>query len=148
MCSKLQKEFGEIKGVCDRSYLTNSHHVPVYENISVKDKIDFESEFCNMATSGCITYVELNSGTMKNPKAVESIIDYAMDHKEIPYFAINFPIDTCNDCGYSGDIEKECPVCGSENIIRLRRCTGYLTTDYRKFNKGKFDEVNDRVKHG
>lgn len=148
LAKKLQKEFGKIKGVCDRSYLTNSHHVPVYENISVKDKIDFESQFCYMPTGGCITYVELNSGVMKNPKAVESIIDYAMSKKELPYFAINFPIDTCDDCGYTGDIEKECPICGSENIIRLRRVTGYLTTDYRKFNKGKMDEVDDRVKHG
>ena len=148
LANKLQKEFGKIKGVCDRNYLTNSHHVPVYENISVKDKIDFESKFCSMPTGGCITYVELTSGTMKNPKAIESIIDYAMDHEELPYFAINFPIDTCNDCGYSGDIEKTCPICGSEDIIRLRRTTGYISSDYRKFNKGKFDEVNDRVKHG
>lgn len=148
ICKKLQKEFGKIKGVCDRSYLTNSHHVPVFENISVRDKIDFESQYAKYAKAGCITYVELNSGTMKNPQAVEAIVDYAMNNTKIPYFAINFPIDTCDDCGYTGDIEKTCPICGSENIIRLRRTTGYLSSDYRKFNKGKMDEVNDRVKHG
>ena len=148
ICKKLQKEFGKIKGVCDRSYLTNSHHVPVFENISLRDKIDFESQYAKYAKAGCITYVELNSGTMKNPQAVEAIVDYAMNNTKIPYFAINFPIDTCDDCGYTGDIEKTCPICGSENIIRLRRTTGYLSSDYRKFNKGKMDEVNDRVKHG
>lgn len=147
LASKLQKKFGKIKNVCDRDYLTNSCHVPVYENISIRDKIDVESNFTWMSTGGCITYTELNSGVMNNPRAVEKIINYAMDNERIPYFAINFPIDTCNHCGYSGEIEETCPVCGSDDIKRLRRVTGYITTDYRKFNKGKISETNDRVKH-
>lgn len=147
LASKLQKKFGKIKNVCDRDYLTNSCHVPVYENISIRDKIDAESNFTWMCTGGCITYIELNSGVINNPRAVEKIINYAMNNERIPYFAINFPIDTCNHCGFSGEIEEHCPACGSDDIKRLRRVTGYITTDYRKFNKGKISETNDRVKH-
>lgn len=145
---KLQKEYGKIKGVCDRSYLTNSHHVPVFVHSTIRDKVECEANFAWMASSGCITYTELESGVIKNPKAVEKIIDMVMADNRIPYFAINFPIDTCNACGYSGEILDKCPVCGSDDITRLRRVTGYLTQDYRRFNKGKFDECNDRVKHG
>ena len=66
----------------------------------------------------------------------------------IPYLAINFPIDTCKSCGYSSQINgDECPKCGSELIERLKRVTGYITVDYRNFNEGKFDEANDRVIH-
>lgn len=147
LATKLQKKFGKIKNVCDRDYLTNSCHVPVYENISIRDKINAESNFTWMSTGGCITYTELNSGVINNPRAVEKIINYAMNNERIPYFAINFPIDTCNHCGFSGEIEEYCPVCGSDDIKRLRRVTGYITTDYRKFNKGKISETNDRVKH-
>lgn len=147
LASKLQKKFGKIKNVCDRDYLTNSCHVPVYENISIRDKIDAESNFTWMCTGGCITYTELNSGVINNPRAVEKIINYAMNNERIPYFAINFPIDTCNHCGFSGEIEEHCPACGSDDIKRLRRVTGYITTDYRKFNRGKISETNDRVKH-
>ena len=147
LATKLQKKFGKIKNVCDRDYLTNSCHVPVYENISIRDKIDVESNFTWMCTGGCITYTELNSGVINNPRAVEKIINYAMSNERIPYFAINFPIDTCNHCGFSGEIEEHCPACGSDDIKRLRRVTGYITTDYRKFNKGKISETNDRVKH-
>lgn len=147
LATKLQKKFGKIKNVCDRDYLTNSCHVPVYENISIRNKIDAESNFTWMCTGGCITYIELNSGVINNPRAVEKIINYAMNNERIPYFAINFSIDTCNQCGFSGEIEEHCPACGSDDIKRLRRVTGYITTDYRKFNKGKISETNDRVKH-
>lgn len=67
--------------------------------------------------------------------------------KDIPYFAINVPSDTCMNCGYQDEINSNCPICGSSNIERLRRVTGYLSTDYHYFNKGKISEVNDRVRH-
>jgi len=67
---------------------------------------------------------------------------------DIPYLAYNFPIDTCDACGHSGDIWEDCPRCGSHDITRLRRVTGYLTRDYRNFNEGKVAECLDRVKHG
>lgn len=146
ICKNLQKEFGKIPGVCDREYITNSHHIPVWEEVSIKDKIDIESEFTSYPTGGCITYVELESNVMGNEKAIEDIIDYAAS-KDIPYLAINFPSDTCEECGYRAEIEDTCPVCGSKNIKKLRRVTGYLSTDFRKFNKGKIEECNDRIKH-
>ena len=83
---------------------------------------------------------------MDNPEAVEQIINYAMDN-DVPYFAINFPIDTCLGCGYSDDIADECPICHSTNIEHLARVTGYLTTDVSHFNKGKQEEVKYRYKH-
>lgn len=146
ICQNLQKEYGKIPGVCDREYITNSHHVPVFEKISIFDKIKLESKFTKYPGGGCITYVELESSIMNNPTAVESIIDFAMAN-DIPYIAINFPIDNCEDCGYSGEIVDSCHVCGSTNIKRLRRVTGYLTSDFRKFNPGKIEECLDRVKH-
>lgn len=144
--NKLVEKYGVIEGVTDRDYITNSHHIPVYYNISIMDKIDKESKFSHLCTGGFIEYVELNSTFMKNLKAIEKIIDYAMS-KDAAYFALNFPIDTCGECGYSDEIKDNCPKCGSNNIERLRRVTGYLTTDYKNFNDGKIDEVKDRVKH-
>ena len=147
---QMQKKYGKIKGVTDKEYLNNSYHVPVYLKMSVKDKIDIESEYTWMSTSGTITYAEFDASTVHNQKAMEDIIRYAMesnDHK-IAYFAINFPIDNCLNCGYSGEINDTCPICGSDNIQYLRRVTGYLTADYKtRFNKGKRAEVEDRVKH-
>jgi ribonucleoside-triphosphate reductase len=146
MMDGLKKEFGIIKNVTDRDYLTNSHHVPVWQKISIFDKLKTEAPFCQYPTGGCITYVELDSSIINNENAVESIIDFAMD-MDIPYLAFNFPIDSCLDCGYQSEFNDKCPICGSENIQQLRRVTGYLTTDYRNFNAGKIAEVNDRIKH-
>ena len=142
----LVKRYGVIKGVTDKKYITNSHHIPVYDEITIKDKIDKEAPFSKLATGGNIMYVELESSMINNLKAIEKMIDYAMS-KDVSYFALNFPIDTCMNCGYSSEINDKCPECGSKDIERLRRVTGYLTTDYRKFNEGKIEEVHDRVRH-
>ena len=84
---------------------------------------------------------------MNNLTALEQIVNYAMDC-DIPYFAVNIPNDTCLECGYTGEFNNECPVCGSHNIQQLRRVTGYLTGNYTTaFNAGKQDEVKRRVKH-
>lgn len=143
----LRDEYGVIEGVTDREYITNSHHVPVYEKVSIYEKLRLEAPFCKYPTGGCITYVELSSTFMKNLKAVEDIIDYAFKVLDIPYLAFNFPIDSCLDCGYQGEFDTCCPECGSYNIQQLRRVTGYLSSDYRNFNAGKRAEVLDRVKH-
>ena len=111
------------------------------------EKIDIESQLTGYSNAGCITYVELPSTTKHNIEALETIVNYAMD-KDIPYFAINVPNDTCNTCGYTDEINDVCPMCGSSNISRLRRVTGYLTGNYTTaFNEGKQCEVNDRQKH-
>ena len=131
----------------DKCYFTNSIHVPVWEEMTPFEKIDIEAQLVNYSNAGCITYVELPSSTKNNIEALETIVNYAMDN-DIPYFAINVPIDTCEDCGYCGDIGDVCPVCGSTHISHLRRVTGYLTGEYKSaFNPGKQEESDDRVKH-
>ena len=144
---KFKEDFGELPNISDRDYFTNSMHVPVWKEISPFDKIDIESELTGYSSAGCITYVELEGAVLKNLDALEQIVSYAMD-KDIPYFAINVPNDTCLECGWTGEIENECPECGSKNIQRLRRVTGYLTGNYTTaFNIGKQHEVEDRFKH-
>ena len=142
-----RKTYGKIPKVSDRDYFTNSIHVPVWEQISPFDKIDIESQLTGYSSAGCITYVELDGGMSNNLDALETLVNYAMD-KDIPYFAINIPNDTCNDCGFTGEFNDVCPVCGSHNINHLRRVTGYLTGDYKTaFNWGKQKETEDRFRH-
>lgn len=145
--TKLREQYGVIENVTSREYLTNSHHVPVWEKVSIFEKLECEAPFCKYPTGGNITYVELDSTFIKNTKAVESIIDYAFKVLDIPYLAFNFPIDNCLDCGYQGEFNDCCPECNSKNIQQLRRVTGYLTTDWHNFNDGKQAEVQERVKH-
>ena len=142
-----RKTYGEIPKVSDRDYFTNSIHVPVWEQISPFDKIDIESQLTGYSSAGCITYVELDGGMSNNLDALETLVNYAMD-KDIPYFAINIPNDTCNDCGFTGEFNDVCPMCGSHHINHLRRVTGYLTGDYKAaFNWGKQKETEDRFRH-
>ena len=144
---KFKAKYGEIPNVSDHEYFTNSMHVPVWHEISVFDKIDIESQLTGYSSAGCITYVEVPSGVKNNIDALETIVNYAMD-KDIPYFALNIPLDSCNDCGYQDEIGEKCPQCGSTNISRLRRVTGYLTGNYKTaFNRGKQAETEERVKH-
>ena len=144
---KFKAVYGEIPNVSDREFFTNSMHVPVWKEMSPFDKIDIESQLTGYSSAGCITYIELDSTVKNNLDALEQLVDYAMD-KDIPYFAINVPNDTCLDCGYCDEFNDACPVCGSTNIQQLRRVTGYLTGNYTTaFNKGKQAEVEARVKH-
>lgn len=144
---KFRDKYGIIPNVSDREFFTNSMHVPVWHQLSPFDKIDIESQLTGYSSAGCITYVELDTGMEKNIDAMETLVNYAMD-KDIPYFAINVPCDTCLNCGYTGEFNDKCPQCGSKEIQQLRRVTGYLTGNYKTaFNKGKQDEVNNRVKH-
>ena len=145
--NKFKEKYGVIENVSDKDFFTNSMHVPVWEKISPFDKIDIESQLTGYSSAGCITYVELDGGVKNNIDALEQIVNYAMD-KDIPYFAVNVPNDTCMDCGFTGEFNDSCPVCGSHNIQQLRRVTGYLTGDYKTaFNKGKQSETEMRVKH-
>ena len=144
---KFKKAYGEIPNVSDKDYFTNSIHVPVWKDISPFDKIDIESQLTGYSNAGCITYVELDGAVKHNLKALETIVNYAMD-KDIPYFAINVPNDTCLECGYSDEFNNKCPECGSTHIQQLRRVTGYLTGNYKTaFNLGKQQEVEMRYKH-
>ena len=144
---KFKKEYGIIPNVSDRDYFTNSIHVPVWKEISPFEKIDIEAQLTGYSNAGCITYVELEGGVKHNLDALEEIVNYAMD-KDIPYFAINVPNDTCLDCGYTDEFNDKCPMCGSEHIQQIRRVTGYLTGDYKTaFNLGKQQETEQRYKH-
>lgn len=144
---KFRAKYGEIPNVSDRDFFTNSMHVPVWKEVSPFEKIDIESQLTGYSSAGCITYVELDGGVKNNIEALETIVNYAMDH-DIPYFAVNVPNDTCLECGYTGEFNDKCPMCGSTHIQQLRRVTGYLTGNYKTaFNKGKQQEVEMRVKH-
>lgn len=144
---KFRDKYGIIENVSDKEFFTNSMHVPVWRKMSPFDKIDIESQLTSYSSAGCITYVELDASVVHNIDALEQIVNYAMD-KDIPYFAINVPSDTCLNCGYTGEINDTCPMCGSTDVQHLRRVTGYLTGDYTTaFNLGKQDEVHHRVKH-
>lgn len=161
---KFKQKYGEVKNVTYadipgsdkkdyRQFFTNSMHVPVWKQIDPFDKIDIESQLTKYHKAGCITYVEVDERTQHNLKALEQLVDYAME-KDIPYFALNVSSDTCLSCGFQGQIDNECPVCGAYDtpghkvIQRLRRVTGYLTNDFEtSFNVGKQDEVKHRYKH-
>lgn len=145
--NKFRDKYGVIKDVSDKEFFTNSIHVPVWKDVDPFEKIDIESQLTGYSNAGCITYVELGSSCKHNLDALETLVNYAMD-KDIPYFAINVPNDQCMECGYCDEMNDTCPKCGSKDIKRLRRVTGYLTNDYKtSFNKGKQQEVEMRVKH-
>ena len=145
---KFKMKYGEIPNVSDREFFTNSMHVPVWKEVDAFTKIDIESQLTGYSSAGCITYIELDAGVKNNIKALEQLVNYAMD-KDIPYFAVNVPVDECLSCGHSGEFNNTCPECHSENIQQLRRVTGYLTGNYKTaFNKGKQQEVQLRAKHG
>ncbi len=132
----------------EKLYFTNSMHVPVWYDCDVFEKIDIESQLTGYSNAGCITYVELPSKCVDNIDAIEEIVDYAMDH-DIPYFAINIPLNRCAKCGepIHDEAATECPKCGHDKIVKLGRITGYLSTTIEHFNKGKQDEFADRIDH-
>ena len=145
--------YGEIKGITDKEYYTNSFHVPVYYNISAYNKIKKEAPYHALTNGGHITYVELDGDTSNNLEAFETIIR-AMKESGIGYGSVNHPVDRDPICGYSGVIEGSiCPKCGrNENnsnvkFERIRRITGYLVGTLDRFNDAKKAEVRDRVKH-
>ena len=112
---KFREQYGVIENVSDKEFFTNSMHVPVWKEISPFEKIDIESQLTGYSSAGCITYIELDSGIKNNIDALEQIVNYAMD-KDIPYFAVNVPNDTCLECGYCDEFNDCCPECGSHNI--------------------------------
>lgn len=131
-----------------REYFTNSIHVPVWEKIDIKTKIDVETRLSKYSSAGCILYIEFDGVSKNNLKAVEEYIDYAK-RKDAPYIAINIPADVCLDCGFIGDFSdgEKCTCCGSTNILMPARITGYLNGDWRiSFNYGKQQEKKDREK--
>lgn len=147
-----RKEYGVIKGVCDRDYYTNSFHVPVYYPISAFEKIEIEAPYHALCNAGHITYIELDGDPTQNIEAFEAVIR-KMKESGIGYGSVNHPVDRDPVCGYSGIITGDrCPACGRcEDEVpfeRLRRITGYLVGSLERWNDGKKAEERDRVKHG
>ena len=148
-----KKLYGEIPGVTDKDYYTNSFHVPVRFNISAFDKIKKEAPYHALTNAGHISYIELDGDPTKNVDAFEKVIR-AMHDAGIGYGSINHPVDRDPVCGYTGIIDDVCPKCGrreGENggkFDRIRRITGYLVGTLDRFNDAKRAEEGDRVKHG
>lgn len=147
-----KKIFGEIEGITDRDYYTNSFHVPVYYNIGAFDKIKIEAPFHAMTNAGHISYIELDGDPCNNLDAFEKIVR-CMKESGIGYGSINHPVDRDPVCGYTGIIGDECPQCHRHDFDdgiqfeRIRRITGYLVGTLDRFNDAKLAEVKDRVKH-
>ncbi len=141
-----KRKYGTIAGVTDKDYYVNSFHVDVKEPISIIEKIKCEAPFHSITRGGHITYVELDGEAQKNVRSIAKIVK-VMHDEGIGYGSVNHPVDTCNACGYKGVIYDKCPVCQSENILRMRRITGYLTGDLSSWNSAKRAEEKDRVKH-
>lgn len=145
-----KKLFGEIEGITNHKFYTNSFHIPVYYNISVFDKIKKEAPYHALTNGGHISYIEVDGDIAKNLDAFESIIR-CMKEEGIGYGAVNHPVDRDSICGFNGIIDNVCPKCGrSEDAVpfeRIRRITGYLVGTLDRFNDAKRDEVESRVKH-
>ena len=147
-----KKKFGEIPGVTDKEYYTNSFHIPVYYPISAFEKIDREAPYHALTNAGHISYIEMDGDPLENLEAFEKVIRY-MQKSGVGYGSINHPVDRDPICGYTGIIKDECPHCGrkeTDNDIgfeRIRRITGYLVGTLDRFNNGKRAEEADRVKH-
>ena len=154
-----KKIYGEIQGVTDREYYTNSFHVPVYYKISAFEKIRLEAPYHELTNAGHISYVELDGDPSNNLEAFEAIVR-AMKEFGVGYGSINHPVDRDPICGFSGVIDGNiCPKCGRKEFYskdntknnvgfeRIRRITGYLVGTLDRFNNGKKAEERDRVKH-
>lgn len=142
---KDKKIYGIIKGVTDKEYYTNSFHIPVNYNISIKDKIDIEAPYHKLCNAGHISYIELDDSP--SPEVIMEIINYAYKRTNISYIGINFHIRYCKECGTSIENNlNSCPKCNSKNIQGISRVTGYLSLDER-FGPGKYEERLDRRSH-
>ncbi len=147
----LKERFGVIKGITDRDYITNSYHVPVFEEIDAFTKLKLESEFQNLSPGGAISYVETPNLT-NNLDVVIEVMQFIYDN--IMYAELNTKSDYCHECGFSGeiliddDLEWYCPNCGNRDHDKLnvaRRTCGYIGSNF--WNKGRTQEIKERVMH-
>ena len=147
----LKERFGTVKGITDRGYITNSYHVPVFEEIDAFSKLKLESEFQKLSPGGAISYVE-TPNLQNNLDAIIEVIKFIYDN--IMYAELNTKSDYCQKCGYTGeiliddDLEWYCPNCGNRDHNTLnvaRRTCGYIGTNF--WNKGRTQEIKERVLH-
>lgn len=143
-----KKEFGIIQGITDREYYTNSNHVPVYYKCSAHLKAKTEAPYHELTRGGHIFYVEIDGDATHNPEAIMTVVDM-MDKYNIGYASVNHNRNRCLKCGYenaANQIDK-CPKCGSHEVDRLQRITGYLVGTTDRWNSAKLAELNDRIIH-
>ena len=147
----LKDRFGVVKGITDRNYITNSYHVPVFEEIDAFTKLKLESEFQKLSPGGAISYIE-TPNLENNLDVVMEVIEYI--YNNIMYAELNTKSDYCQACGYTGEIliddnlEWFCPNCGNRDHDKLnvaRRTCGYIGTNF--WNKGRTEEIKERVMH-
>lgn len=146
--AKDRKSFGIIEGITDKVYYTNSNHVPVGYHCSPRHKAEVEAPYHELTRGGHIFYVEIDGDATHNPEAISDIVDL-MDRYNIGYCSVNHNRNRCMNCGYedASDGLDVCPECGSHNIDRLQRITGYLVGTTDRWNNAKLAELNDRVVH-
>ncbi len=147
----LKDRFGVVKGITDRDYITNSYHVPVFEEIDAFEKLKLESEFQALSPGGAISYIE-TPNLSNNLDVILEVIKFIYDN--IMYAELNTKFDYCHECGYTGEIliddnmEWYCPNCGNRNQDKMnvaRRTCGYIGTHF--WNKGRTQEIKERVMH-
>lgn len=151
-CNKIKKEFGEIKDITDKGFITNSYHVDVREEIDAFTKLEIEGKLQSESLGGCVSYIETYNMN-KNLKALEQVVDYIYNNDT--YAEINFESDVCGECGYQGVMEYNlnedkwvCPNCGNDDQNKLsvvRRTCGYLSEN--RWTKGRVLDILNRVKH-
>lgn len=143
-----KKDFGLIEGITDREYYTNSNHVPVYYSCSAHQKARIEAPYHDLTRGGHIFYVEIDGDATHNPEAIMTVVDM-MDKHNMGYVSVNHNRNRCLKCGYENAASQltECPQCGSNEIDRLQRITGYLVGTTDRWNSAKLAELNDRIVH-
>lgn len=143
-----RKDFGSLPGITDRDYYTNSSHVPVYYPCSARHKAEIEAPYHDLTRGGHIFYVEIDGDATHNPQVIMRVVDM-MDRYNMGYGSVNHNRNRCMDCGYENAASHldVCPKCGSHNIDRLQRITGYLVGTTDRWNHGKLAELHDRVVH-
>ena len=146
--AKDRKTFGIIPGITDKTYYTNSNHVPVYYHCSPRHKAQVEGPYHELTRGGHIFYVEIDGDATHNPQAIMDIVDL-MDSNNIGYCSVNHNRNRCLDCGYEDATDglTECPNCHGHHIDRLQRITGYLVGTTDRWNSAKLAELADRVVH-
>lgn len=147
----LKKRFGEVNGITDKNYITNSYHIPVFEEVDGFTKLSLESEFQSLSPGGAISYIEIPNMN-NNIKVVLQLIDYIYNH--IMYAELNSKSDYCQVCGFDGeiliddDMEWYCPKCGNRDHSKMnvaRRTCGYIGSNF--WNLGRTQEIKERVVH-
>ena len=143
-----RNDFGELPGITNRDYYTNSNHVPVYYKCSARHKAEIEAPYHELTRGGHIFYVEIDGDATHNPQVIMSVVDM-MDRLNMGYGSVNHNRNRCMECGFENATPnlQECPRCGSRHIDRLQRITGYLVGTTDRWNSGKLAELNDRVTH-